>query len=457
LSTGRYCGDACLPEIYFSLFPGSGIMHVQSKSRKEALMNAFNGPVSAYRRYWLPELAALLAFAVAAIILFAVSDLDIAAMRLFYHPEHGEPWPDADKPVWSLFYRSAPWVTASLAIAGAALLVMGMLREKSRRFRQYGLFILLCVVLGPGLVINVVLKDHWGRPRPRQIVEFGGRYEYVQPLVPSGSRGKSFPCGHCSVGYLYAAGWWLWRRRYPRRAALSLATGLTLGTLLGLGRMAAGAHFLSDAVWSALLAYAVAHCLYYYVIRVPASEDSRPTVYPLIAGNPRLRAAAIAAVVFLGLGIVIGGVLASPHDKDLTARVRLADFPAAPETLEVTVDRLDVELRLVAEPRGEIECAGAVHGFGLPTNEIDTVWEFEQLPRPALRYRIVMKGVFTDIDGVVRLRIPAEDLRAVIVRVRRGDISVIDETGLSAEGRLPALDLHTADGGVRRPSTNGVR
>jgi membrane-associated PAP2 superfamily phosphatase len=65
---------------------------------------------------------------------------------------------------------------------------------------------------------------------------------------------------------------------------------VTLGTLLGIGRMAAGAHFLSDAVWSALIVYIVAHGLYYYVLRIPAREDSRQTLYPLIAHSKRLKA-----------------------------------------------------------------------------------------------------------------------------------------------------------------------
>jgi hypothetical protein len=40
--------------------------------------------------------------------------------------------------------------------------------------RMYGLFILLSVILGPGLLVNLVFKDHWGRPRPRQVVALGG-------------------------------------------------------------------------------------------------------------------------------------------------------------------------------------------------------------------------------------------------------------------------------------------
>ncbi len=220
------------------------------------------GPIAAYRRYWLPELAALSALSLVAATVFAATALDIVAARLFYRPELADPWPVASRPVWLLFYKSAPWVTGSLAAAGVALIVAGTVRRTSRLLRLYGIFIMLCVIAGPGLIVNGILKDHWGRPRPRQIVEFGGRLPYAPPLLPAGTHGKSFPCGHCSVGYLFAAGWWLWRRRRPRWAAASLVAGSVLGTLLGIGRMAAGGHFLSDAVWAGLIAFWVAHAFY---------------------------------------------------------------------------------------------------------------------------------------------------------------------------------------------------
>ncbi len=415
-------------------------------------MNPSPGPIAAYRRYWLPELFALAALALAATVVFSATDLDIAAARLFYRPELADPWPVAGRPLWRLLYGSAPWVTASLAVGGAALLVAGALRAAAGRLlRLYGIFLLLCVIVGPGLIVNGILKDHWGRPRPRQIVAFGGRLPYAPPLLPARTHGKSFPCGHCSVGYLYAAGWWVWRRRRPGLAAASLAAGSVLGTLLGIGRMAAGGHFLSDAVWSGLIAFGVAHVLYYHALRIPAREDSREGVYPLIERSPRARAAAVAAAILLALGIVGGGILATPHHRDLSEGVRLADLPAVPEAVDVRVDTLDVEIRLVADPPGEIACEGYVHGFGLPTNEIRAGWEFEERPVPTLRFRVVEKGWFTDIDGVARIRIPARVPRRIAVRAERGDIAVFDETGGAiAADRLPALDFFTADGRVRR-------
>src|SRR5574340_426420 len=125
------------------------------------------GPISAYRRYWLPEAVVLVVLIIVTIFLFAVTNLDITSARWFFHPGEKNPWPVATQPVWLLFYNSAPWVTGSLAIAGTAALIAGLFRKNARKFRIHGLFILLCVALGPGLIVNGILKDHWGRARPR--------------------------------------------------------------------------------------------------------------------------------------------------------------------------------------------------------------------------------------------------------------------------------------------------
>jgi len=315
----------------------------------------------------------------------------------------------------------------------------------------YGLFVLLSVIVGPGLIINAALKDHWGRPRPREIVEFGGKMRYAPPLLPGGGHGKSFPCGHCSVGYLYAIGWWIWRRRRPLWAASSLGFGLAAGTLLGLGRMAAGGHFLSDAVWSCVIALGTAHALYYYVLRIPAREDSRaPAGSPGTERPPRLRRAAVVASLAIAAAAMGSGVLASWRYRDLAARVPLGDPATRPERLEVIADTLDVEIHLVNAPAGQFECSGDVHGFGLPASEIRAGWTLEERPVPTLRYRVAETGRFLYLDGAARIRIPAS-LRTVVVRVGHGNISVVDETGGGAAGLHAGWSLRSADGSVKGP------
>ena len=54
------------------------------------------------------------------------------------------------------------------------------------------------------------------------------------------------------MGYYLTVFYFIFRRR-RRIGALALAAALAYGTMVGYGRMLAGAHFPSDVLWSAWL------------------------------------------------------------------------------------------------------------------------------------------------------------------------------------------------------------
>jgi lipid A 4'-phosphatase len=404
-----------------------------------------------YRRDGLPELAVLLGLAIVATIVFAATPMDVAACRPFYRGDEADRWPVAKQPFWSLLYGAAPWLAASLVLAGLGVLVVGLARHRDMLLRQ-GVFLLLAVVLGPGLVVNFIFKDHWHRPRPRDIVEFGGPLHYAPALVPGGEGGGSFPCGHCSVGFLYGAGWWVWKRRRPAWARASLATGIVAGFAIGLGRMAAGGHFLSDVVWSGLLALGIAHALYHYVLRMPAHERAAAVAAPLPVRRPYLyRATAILAALG-GVGVLVA-LFATPHGTSLATRIPLTTLPQAPWAFELVARRANVDIVLVDSPSTEISIAGELHGFGLPTSRLGTRVELDFGVLPTVQYRIVQRGWFTDLDGAATVRLPAGELQRVAVRLERGNIRVTDKTRARvATSRGLTLDLVTASGHVLAPS-----
>jgi hypothetical protein len=257
-------------------------------------------------------------------------------------------------------------------------------------------FVVLSIVIGPGLLGSVVLKDHWEHPRPRDIVEFGGPLQYLpSPLVGHG--GASFPCGHCTIGFLYGSGWWIWRRRRPAWARLSLGTGLALGGVLGAGRLAAGGHFVSDILWSALLAFGVCHVVYHHVLRTPAVVPREPpATYRDQEGRWQNATAAVAVVRAAG---VLAALFANPHGVPLAARI---SRPSARRTLEVDAPRGNIRVVLVDAPTGELVIQGALHGFGPPTSRLGAHVELVRNPLVTLRYRIEQRGWFTDLDGLQR-------------------------------------------------------
>src|SRR3989344_3630636 len=57
-------------------------------------------------------------------------------------------------------------------------------------------YLLVCFLVVPGLIVNGVLKNHWGRPRPRQIVEWGGDkiFQPVWKISHQCTKNCSFTC-----------------------------------------------------------------------------------------------------------------------------------------------------------------------------------------------------------------------------------------------------------------------
>jgi lipid A 4'-phosphatase len=400
------------------------------------------------RHPWLPEIIWLALVALATILLFANGAVDIAAARWFYSPDVADHWPLGRQLPWSLLYRSAGWITAGLVLLGLAVLAASLTAAR-RQWRRYAVLLLLAVALGPGLLANGVFKDHWQHPRPRDLIEFGGIQHYVPSPLIGAEGGASFPCGHCTVGFLYATGWWVWKRRRPGLAAASLATGLALGALLGVGRMAAGAHFLSDVIWSALLAFVVVHLLGYHVLRLRLPGPAgAPAAVSAPAGSNGQRVATLIALA--GAAAVLLALFAMPHGTALSARVPLAALAGPPRILEVEADAANVSIVLVDQPAGELTIDGELHGFGLPTSRLGAHLELLSQPQPRLRYRIEARGWLTDVDGLATLAVPADAFERVIVSVGRGNIQVTDATraGVVAQRRV-RLELHSGRGHVR--------
>lgn len=117
------------------------------------------------------------------------------------------------------------------------------------------------LILGPGLVVNEGLKAHWGRARPQDVVEFGGLARFSPPMemVSECARNCSFVSGEVSMAVAAAlVVHWLVCPPMPRRKfharTVALAVALGLACLISAWlRVAMGRHFVSDAIFGALL------------------------------------------------------------------------------------------------------------------------------------------------------------------------------------------------------------
>ncbi|HET6462204.1 MAG TPA: phosphatase PAP2 family protein, partial [Candidatus Krumholzibacteria bacterium] len=200
------------------------------------------------------------------------TDLDVRIARHFYVP--GEGFPVGAQPLWHWMKHYGTILPLTVAFGGLGVFLFSFGMPQLRRARRGALFLALVMLMGPGLIVNDVFKDHWGRPRPRDLVELGGTREYVPPLVMSPrENGASFCSGHTAVAAYLFTPYLLFLRRSRAKAAAVLAAGVAYGSLMGYARIAQGAHFLSDIVWSFGVVYLTAHAVF-YALRLHRSPPS---------------------------------------------------------------------------------------------------------------------------------------------------------------------------------------
>ena len=192
--------------------------------------------------------------------------IDTAASRVFYDSAQGFFLADST-PVW-VVEAGVPWIVrAMIVLAVIAALWLAIARRPLWRLDAKVLvFLVAATALGPGLIANTVLKDHWGRARPNQITEFGGTREFTPAplLADQCARNCAFVSGHAALGFSLVSFALLlpfgWRRR------TAIAGALAFGALVGLGRIAGGKHFLSDVVFAGLIIFATSWVLYQAIV-----------------------------------------------------------------------------------------------------------------------------------------------------------------------------------------------
>ena len=207
------------------------------------------------------ELSILVLLVIITTPLFWLTDIDQHFSAYFYNPnESNVAWPWKDWWLWRTLFDYADTFIRIISMGLLITFGLSYVLPKLKTTRKSLAYLLLVILIGPGLLINLVFKDHWGRPRPVHITEFGGQYNYTPPLKIGNTPDKSFPCGHCSVGFMFFALYFLSRKHKRYYLALTLAISLALAV----ARLAAGGHFLSDILWSGYLVFFVSWLLYYY-------------------------------------------------------------------------------------------------------------------------------------------------------------------------------------------------
>ena len=204
--------------------------------------------------------------------LILLPGIDLWASSLFYRPGDGFFLSD-----WAPFRLTHDHLNLAVWAFAIAVVVAGSASVCFRRTvlglsPRAAIFLLLSLALGPGLIVNTIFKDHWGRARPVQILQFGGTQKFAPDFVPSDQcrRNCSFPAGDPAVGF-YLVSVALLAGSAPMRRH-GVVAAVALGAALGVVRLAQGGHFLSDIIASGFLVIAIAWALHGLIMGSDAIE-----------------------------------------------------------------------------------------------------------------------------------------------------------------------------------------
>jgi lipid A 4'-phosphatase len=190
-----------------------------------------------------------------AIVLGLWSSLDVTLTALFYESGVGV-FPIRDVP-WlqdvRWFLMHVPHLVTLLALAALAgkALRLPFLQWLPTR---HAFFLLSTLLVIPGLVVNLGLKEHWGRPRPYETALFGGTTDFYPWWKVGGpcQDNCSFVSGEVSgVAWLSAAA----ALTPPTIRPFAIAATIAATAATAFLRVAFGGHWVSDVMISAALTF----------------------------------------------------------------------------------------------------------------------------------------------------------------------------------------------------------
>jgi len=360
------------------------------------------------RRGWLLLAGLTLVLVVVTTVLIATSaDLRVAAR--FYDGERGwfmgaaQPWR------WLYQYGTIPGLVVTLAALAGWF--VGKFRRSLADWRPYCLLVVLTTVICSGILVNAVLKQYWGRPRPDQVTIFGGQWTYRDVHAPGiPGQGGSFPCGHCAMGFTLVS-LFGFHRRSRLVAYAGGGTGLLLGSALSATRIIQGAHFLTDTLWSLGFNLMVATALYYLVLAIPAGRV-RPQAVKMQPG----RRMGLLVVMAVALALAVGAFATRrPFYETYTYPVTI---PADTDTLIVRInadpERFNVNYHIGGDSWVRLDA----HGFGWMHFDHRVSFDTDRTARTMiLDYQVERISYFAELYHAIHLQIPHQYRKNLDVRL----------------------------------------
>lgn len=306
-----------------------------------------------------------------------------------------EQWTGKESAIAQLLYNYGVLPAILIPLFALLVLVLGYSLKALCPYRKIALYLFLVLAVGNGLLVNGLLKEYWGRPRPAQVIEYQGTQAFEPSLwLNLNSYGKSFPCGHATMGFYFFSIGLLFQKRI-RRAIFTFA--LIFGLVIGIARSSMGGHFLTDTLWSAILMWIVAKGLY---LKLKLNETLFYWERPPKSKNEEMRRKLIQlALVPLSLLFIFSVFLASPRDKTHTLIIP----PIEKETLQLNLKMQGIVYLQSNSETFKIETHAV--GFGLPKSKLITNYKLEPLDTLTLAHKV--NGFFSELNANTHIYLPA--------------------------------------------------
>lgn len=199
--------------------------------------------------------------ALSSIFLVAYPDFDIFLSQLVFCQDKGFIY--RNHYLAQLIYLSIPTLTKALVLICLIYLIYIGIRSRSvkKMILSGSFFLLLAALAGPGIIVNSLMKENFGRARPIQITEFNGQKEFSKAFEFSEqcSHNCSFSSGHAAMAYYFTALAYVAGGAYFSVIYLS---GLMFGTAVGISRILMGGHFASDVLVSGFIVLLTNHLIF---------------------------------------------------------------------------------------------------------------------------------------------------------------------------------------------------
>lgn len=343
---------------------------------------------------------------------FLFTDLDITIQSYFYNSVSG--WFLQSKYLWDFLYKYGIFLGYFMTLVALAIISASYWRKSLIKWRKVSFLILFTMALGPGVLVNATFKEHWGRPRPREIKQFNGTEEYIKPWVKGNTNGKSFPCGHASMGFIISIPFLYLRKKYKTWAWIFLIFGLIYGGLIGYARMVAGGHFASDVLWSAGMVW-LAGIIGYYLLKVYKDINEDYINYSKQKKRGKIVTIIMGIIVPL---LTIFALLFTPYISKKEFHKDIDTLKSInPKSLSVNITEGIVNLSFTKD----FDVKYQVNAFGLPNSRIGIAWNKDKNAILTLEE----SGWFTEVRNNIDIKYPHNNLWKNNLNVENGKIFIM--------------------------------